>query len=79
MRKAAVTSSQLTESLCGGDKGLESSWWSQAFEGRVGGGGVPCVHEFCVFCFVLCVLQLVCMFVGTKLALLCRAAQTQHS
>ena len=26
MRKAVVTSSQLTESLSGGDKGLESSW-----------------------------------------------------
>lgn len=35
MRKAAVTSSQLTESLSSGDKGLESSWWSQA----LGGGG----------------------------------------
>lgn len=37
MRKAAVTSSQLTESLSLGDKGLESSWWSQAW------GGVVCV------------------------------------
>lgn len=30
MRKAAVTSSQLTESLSLRDKALESSWWSQA-------------------------------------------------
>lgn len=40
MRKAAVTSSQLTESLSSGDKGLESSWWSQAVGRR---GGSQCV------------------------------------
>lgn len=55
MRKAAVTSSQLTESLCGGDKGLESSWWSQAFEGRVGGGGgAVCARVLCVLFCVVC-------------------------
>lgn len=40
MRKAAVTSSQLTESLSLRDKGLESSWWSL---GWVGGARVLCV------------------------------------
>lgn len=52
MRKAAVTSSQLTESLSGGDKGLESSWWSQAF-----GEGEPlCVRAFvCFVCPSTCV------------------------
>ena len=57
MRKAAVTSSQLTESLSGGDKGLESSWWSQA----LGGGGRGVYVHLCV----LCVLPRVCTFVGT--------------
>ena len=56
MRKAAVTSSQLTESLSGGDKGLESSWWSQA----LGEGGPPCVRVSCVFC-VRCVSFHVCV------------------
>lgn len=46
MRKAAVTSSQLTESLSSGDKGLESSWWSQALGGGEGGAAV-CT---CVLC-----------------------------
>lgn len=46
MRKAAVTSSQLTESLSRPDKGSKSSWCSQA----LGGGGAATMCVFCVCC-----------------------------
>ena len=57
MRKAAVTSSQLTESLCRPDKGLKSSWWSQALVGRGGARVSERVSERVCVC--------VCVFVGT--------------
>lgn len=57
MRKAAVTSSQLTESLSGGDKGLESSWWSQA----LGEGGGVGFCRVCAHLCVLCVLPRACV------------------
>lgn len=63
MRKAVVTSSQLTGFLSGEDKGLESSCWSRAFWGR---------RSCCVWVFVFsghCVPQQVCLLVGTSLAL----------
>lgn len=56
MRKAAVTSSQLTESLSLRDKGPESSWWSL--------GGVKRWGELCVYVCLLCRSFHVCMFVG---------------
>lgn len=56
-RKAVVTSSQLTESLSRRDKGLESSWWSQAFKGKRG-----CCVCVCVYlCFVRIVSLHVCV------------------
>lgn len=60
-RKAVVTSSQLTESLSRRDKGLESSWWSQAFKGKRGCCVCLCVFVFCAHCVLTCV----CLFVGT--------------
>lgn len=54
MRKAAVTSSQLTESLSSRDKGLESSRWSQALGEGAGGGCCVCVY-LCVVSPSTCV------------------------
>lgn len=69
MRKAAVTSSQLTESLSGRDKGLESSRWSQA----EGDGGVFCAPPMCA-----CVCMYVCLW-EPNLAFYACAAEAPHS
>ncbi len=58
MRKAAVTSSQLTDSLSCGHKGLESSWWSQS----VREGKLPYVHVFVCFVCVVCPYVCVCLW-----------------
>lgn len=61
MRKAAVTSSQLTESLSLSDKGLESSWWTLGWVGEWGCCVCICVYSWCEsfrVCVCVCLWEL---------------------
>lgn len=70
MRKAAVTSSQLTESLSSRHKGLKSSWWSQAFGGR---GAAVCASNCVCYVFLHA-----CVYICGNLTCLFHAVWPQH-